>query len=358
MDKLIQNILLEIESIGYDAYVVGGYVRDYLLGIKSSDIDICTNALPIKLHELFPDNVNSNSYGGFNLKIKNYNIDITTFRKELKYDKRKPTEIVYVSKLEEDIIRRDFTINSVCMDSSGKIIDLVNGVKDITERKIRMLGDIKERLEEDPLRILRAVRFASILDFEIDSNLYKELKENYKLVETLSKTRIKSELDKILLNKNFLKGLSILKDLKILELFGITYEDISYVSDLSGMWAQLNFSSDFAFTKQENVNIIKIREIIEHGEINNEVLFNYGLYNSLVASSILNIDRGKVNKMYNELPIKSIKELDISSKELIDEFNIEPKNISRLKNDLIKNILNNDLKNENNEIKKYIKEWS
>ena len=355
MDKIIKNILKKIEDNGYEAYLVGGFVRDYLLGIKSLDVDICTNALPKDLHKMFPVNNNSNSYGGFNLQIKNYNIDITTFRKELKYDKRKPTEIVYLSNLKEDIIRRDFTINSVCMDKSEKIIDLLNGIDDINNRKIKMIGNIKERLEEDPLRILRAIRFSSVLDFELDEELYNEIKNNNKLVDSLSITRIKEELNKILLNKNFKKGLELLKELKILELFEIQYDDIVFVNDICGMWAQLNTERNYSFTKQENANIINIRQLIRKGDIGIKEVYKYGLYNSLVAASILNINNKNINKIYSSLPIKSDSDLDITNQEIIELLNIRPsKIIKEIRQDLVELILDGKIKNKKNELKKYV----
>lgn len=356
MDKIIKNILKKIDENGFKAYLVGGYVRDYLLGIKSYDIDICTNALPKDLHKIFPNNSNCNNYGGFNLKIKKYNIDITTFRKEIKYDKRKPIQIEYLTNLASDIVRRDFTINSVCMDYNEHIIDLVNGIGDINNHKIKMLGNIKERLEEDPLRILRAIRFSSVLNFEIDEDLSKEIENNYKLVSTLSNTRIKEEINKILLNSNFKKGLFLLKKYHILDLLNITYnDDITFVNDICGMWAQINFSSNYAFTKVELSNIINIRQIIEDGSITNRTLYNYGLYISLVSASILNMNKKDIVKRYNKLPIKNIKDLDISSEEIMKLLQIKPSKIIRdIKEELVLNILDNKLKNKNSELRKYI----
>jgi len=355
MDKIIKNILKKIEDNGFEAYLVGGFVRDYLIGIKSLDVDICTNALPKELHKIFPGNNNSNSYGGFNLQIKGYNIDITTYRKEIKYDNRKPTEIVYLDNLKEDIIRRDFTINSVCMDKSEKIIDLLNGIEDINNRKIKMIGNINERLKEDPLRILRAIRFSSVLDFDIDENLYNEIKNNYELVSSLSNTRIKQEINKILLNKNYKKGLSLLKELKILDILEISYDEIEYVNDICGMWAQLETSKNYSFTKQENTNIINIRQLISNGNIGINELYQYGLYTCLVAGEILNIDKKNINKMYNKLPIKSINDLEITNNEIIELLEIEPsKKIKKIKANLVTLILEGNLKNKNSELRKYI----
>lgn len=358
MDKTIKNILNKLEDNNFKAYVVGGYVRDYLLGISSLDIDICTNALPKDLHKLFPNNNNSNNYGGFNILAKAYNIDITTFRKELSYENRKPTELVYIDSLEEDILRRDFTINSICMDKDEKIIDLVGGVNDLNNRVIRMLGNNKKRLEEDPLRILRGIRFASILDFNLDEELFESMEETRELVSTLSLDRIKQELTKILLSKNFRKGLNLLRELHLLEIIGIDYdEDIVYVSDISGMWAQLKINKNYSFTKQENMNIINIRKIISLGKIDSYVLFTYGLYNSLVAGEILNISKKEITKKYNNLKIKSENDLAISSGEIIDLLNISPsKRVKEIRYELIMDILHTKLKNDNSELKEYLLE--
>ena len=356
MDKIIKNVLQKITDANYEAYVVGGFVRDYLLGIKSTDVDICTNALPKDLHKLFPLNNNSNDYGGFNLKVKNYNIDITTYRKEITYEGRKPTEIVYLNDLKEDLLRRDFTINAVCMDLNEKIIDHLNGVDDINQHIIKIIGDPLVKIKEDPLRILRAIRFASVLNFDLDNELYTMIKENYELVNTLSKQRIKEEITKILLHKNFGKGLSLLNDLGILKLLNISYQEINFVNDICGMWAQLEYPSNFPFTKQEIRNIINIRQIMEDGKVDNHTLYTYGLYNSLVASDILNINKDNINKMYQKLEIKNEKDLDISSEEIMEICQIGPsKEIKEIKNAIINLILEDKLKNNKNDIKEYLK---
>ena len=354
MNTIIKKVLSTIENAGYEAYLVGGFVRDYLLGNNALDVDICTNALPKDLYKLFPFNKNANDYGGFNLKIKNYNIDITTFRKELKYEGRKPVEVIYINDLEEDIKRRDFTINSICMTKEEKVIDLVGGVNDLNNHLIKMNGNIKERLQEDPLRIMRAIRFASILNFKLDDELYKEIQNNYTLVKTLSDIRIKEEITKILLDKNYLKGLNLLKECKILDILGISFKEINYVNDISGMWAQLELSKDYAFTKQEKRNIINIRKIIKGGIINYKILYTYGLYNSLVAGEILQVNKKDINKMMKELPIQSMKDLQISNEEIIEILNIPINELKGVKNLLVDLILDKRLNNNNKELKKYI----
>ena len=166
-DKAIE-VLKIIEKKGFKAYIVGGYVRDIYLSLNASDIDIATSATPKDLVKIFKKNIIiDEKYGSTKLKYKNTCFDITTFRRDIKYkDNRKPTEIEYVDTIGEDLNRRDFTINTMCMDKDGNIIDVLNAKKDINNKIIKCVGNANEKLSEDALRILRAVRFATILNFE------------------------------------------------------------------------------------------------------------------------------------------------------------------------------------------------
>ena len=285
MEKNVKKILETLENEGYQAYLVGGYVRDYLLGVTSFDVDIATDALPKDIHRIF--NSSKNNYGSVNIKVDKLNVDITTFRKDLNYVNRRPSKVVYINNLKEDLERRDFTINAICMNKNGKIIDLLNGCKDLDRRTIKMIGSIDVKLKEDPLRIMRAIRFACILDFKIEDELYEKIKEYSYLVGDLSKERIKNELDKILISKNYKYGLELMKDTKISEVLEINYDDINYVDDLLGMWAQVKVLN-IPFTNVEKGNIIKITEVLDFGKIDNEILYKYGLYISRVAGKILN----------------------------------------------------------------------
>lgn len=350
MDKFIKQILDKINEAGFEGYLVGGYVRDKLLGINSKDIDICTNALPKDIHNLF--NSGKSNYGSVNIKTDKFNIDITTFRKDMNYVNRRPSEVIYIDSLKEDLTRRDFTINAICMDKDDKIIDLINGVEDINKRVIKMIGDPFVRLKEDPLRILRAIRFATILDFNLDPNLLEAIKENYRLVGTLSKMRIKEELDKILMSKNFKKGLDLLHETKISEVIKLKYESINYVEDLIGMYAQISID-EMPFTNEEKSNIIKITEILNLGIITNEVLFKYDLYICNIACRIMNIDPKKIAKMYKSMPIKTKDDIDITSDE-IKAIVGDGKVIGETYQLLIKEILNKKLRNKKVDIIKYL----
>lgn len=350
MEKNIKKILETLENEGYQAYLVGGYVRDYLLGVTSFDVDIATDALPKDIHRIF--NSIKNNYGSVNIKVDKLNVDITTFRKDLNYVNRRPSKVVYINNLKDDLERRDFTINAICMNKNGKIIDLLNGCKDLNRRTIKMIGSIDVKLKEDPLRIMRAIRFACILDFKIEDELYEKIKEYSYLVGDLSKERIKNELDKILISKNYKYGLELMKDTKISEVLEINYDDINYVDDLLGMWAQVKVLN-IPFTNVEKGNIIKITEVLDFGKIDNEILYKYGLYISRVAGKILNIKTTKISKMYNKLPIKSREDIDITSKEISSIVGVGEV-IGETYKIIEKEILNYRLKNKKSEILKYL----
>lgn len=350
MEKNIKKILETLENEGYQAYLVGGYVRDYLLGVTSFDVDIATDALPKDIHRIF--NSSKNNYGSVNIKVDKLNVDITTFRKDLNYVNRRPSKVVYINNLIDDLERRDFTINAICMNKNGKIIDLLNGCKYLDRRTIKMIGSIDVKLKEDPLRIMRAIRFACILDFKIEDELYEKIKEYSYLVGDLSKERIKNELDKILISKNYKYGLELMKDTKISEVLEINYDDINYVDDLLGMWAQVKVLN-IPFTNVEKGNIIKITEVLDFGKIDNEILYKYGLYISRVAGKILNIKTTKISKMYNKLPIKSREDIDITSKDISSIVGVGEV-IGETYKIIEKEILNYRLKNKKSEILKYL----
>ena len=202
--------------------------------------------------------------------------------------------------------------NMLKTNKNDKILDLLNGKEDLKKGIIRSLGNANDKFTEDPLRMLRAIRFACILDFDIEENTYNAIKNNYEKVSTLSPKRVKDELIKILSNKNFKKGLKLLDETKISEVLGLKYnEDITFTVDNLGMLSQIEVKQ-IEYTKEEKDNIAKIKEIINQNRINNFTLFNYGLYLSYVAGDVLHINKQTINKIYKNLPIKSMKDIDIT----------------------------------------------
>lgn len=192
------SILKEIDSSGYEAYLVGGAPRDTYLGLEVTDFDICTNATPEELETIFPNlDMRFKHYGNVVLKRKN-TYEITTYRKEYSYLKhRRPSKVEYVNSLLEDLQRRDFIINTLCMDKDGNFVDLLGAKKDLDDRIIRTVGDANEKFEEDALRILRAIRFASTLNFALSKEVKEAILQNKQYLNDLSEERKKEELQKI-----------------------------------------------------------------------------------------------------------------------------------------------------------------
>ena len=264
MNNKIKIVLEKIINNSFTAYVVGGFVRDYLLGRETYDVDISTSAEPKDIREIFDlNNASDDNYGSVFLKDKLYNYDITTFRKELKYVNRKPIEYQFVDSIEEDIKRRDFTINALYMDIDGNIHDEVEGQKDLEDKIIRVVGSIEDKMIEDPLRLLRAIRFASTLDFKLESNLETYIKQNKQLIQTLSYNRRKEELDKIFKSQNYLSGIELIKKLNLCDVLEIKIENpITETMDSLGIWAQIEFSKEYPFTNIEKENIDNRKELL------------------------------------------------------------------------------------------------
>ena len=208
MYQIAINILKKIKKLGYDGYIIGGYPRDKYLDIINNDIDICSNIKEDILKENF-NVIKSTNFGSFIILENNYNYEITLFRNEIYMNNRYPV-ITYVDTLEEDIKRRDFTINTLCIDYNGNYVDLINARKDIDNRIIKIVGSIDKKINEDPLRIIRAIRFSSDLNFSIETNLKKYIINNKELLNNLTKSRIDKEIQKVKNKANFYKLIKIL----------------------------------------------------------------------------------------------------------------------------------------------------
>ena len=359
MNSEIKKVLKKIEQSGFESYIVGGFVRDSLLCRATNDIDIATNALPKDILSIFGNSKELGNYGTFNLKTNHFNYDITTYRTEKKYNNRRPKTIIYTNNLLEDLQRRDFTINAICMNSKGKILDPLNAVEDLELKLIKTIGDPTTRIIEDPLRILRAIRFASTLDFNLEENLKKAIIEQSEKIRTLSNFRIKQELDKILISPNYKKGLKLLKEYKILDLLEIYPEnELTYVEDINGMWAQIITNRDLLFTKSEKKQINIIKELIALPEITSYNIFQYELYSVSVAAKIKGIPDKIITKIYKKMPIKEVKELNITFEEIKCITNITEKECKKIQEKLIKSVLKFEVKNKKDQLMKYIKEHS
>ncbi len=201
LNSTAKDVLTKIEKAGFSAYIVGGAVRDTFMGILPSDYDIATNAEPKDIKSIFPHTVDTGIKHGTITVIENkMGFEVTTFRKETGYsDKRHPDLVEYVDDIKEDLKRRDFTINAMAYSLNDGFVDLFDGERDIEKRIVRCVGESEKRFKEDALRMLRCIRFAACLDFEIDDDTFSAIKKYGVLIKNVSSERILAEFNKILL---------------------------------------------------------------------------------------------------------------------------------------------------------------
>lgn len=219
--KEIEKIIKKLNSEGKEAYIVGGCVRDWILGIEPKDFDITTNALPDETLEIFQDYTCytiGKKFGTIGVLTEEGIVEITTYRVDGEYtDHRKPGEVEFSRSLIEDLKRRDFTMNAIAYNPEEGFVDPFHGKEDIERKIIRSVGNPEKRLEEDGLRILRALRFMGQLDFELNRDLEKTIEKKRNLLQFLSKERIRDEVDKILLQEKPSKVFRKMLELHVLE---------------------------------------------------------------------------------------------------------------------------------------------
>ncbi len=220
MDRLdrAKQILEKLESYGYQAYLVGGCVRDLLLGRPLGDIDICTSAMPEEVTSLFDRTIPTGiKHGTVTVVEKGQTFEVTTFRVEQGYrDYRRPDQVRFVQSLRQDLARRDFTVNAIAMDKRGQLFDYFGGLRDLQLRLIRTVGVAKERFQEDALRMVRALRFSSQLGFTIDKAIFKAIEKHAGLLHEISRERITAELRKMVLGDDLNLGLKLLVGSKLM----------------------------------------------------------------------------------------------------------------------------------------------
>ncbi|KKU26843.1 MAG: tRNA adenylyl-/cytidylyl-transferase [Microgenomates group bacterium GW2011_GWC1_46_16] len=234
LDAGVTKIVETLEKAGYEAWIVGGAVRDLLLEIPAYDWDVTTNATPEQIQPLFTECFYDNEYGtvkvagkhvrkqfGLDEGIINEDVlyDITTYRTEFGYsDKRRPDKVVWGKTVEEDLLRRDFTINAMAMKTNGEMVDPYGGKKDLEQKLIRAVGDPTERFTEDALRILRAIRIASQLGFAIEEKTLAALQAKVPNLKEISWERIGAEMMKLLATQHAADGVIMMAGTGILEI--------------------------------------------------------------------------------------------------------------------------------------------
>ena len=327
------NVLEKFNEAGYEAYFVGGCVRDYLLNDEFSDIDITTNALPEEVKQIFRKSIDTGiQHGTVTILVNGDNFEVTTFRTEDDYiDHRTPEKVEFVSDLKEDLDRRDFTINAMALDSNGKLYDYHCGERDLRNKVIKTVNNPNERFFEDALRMLRAFRFSSKLGFEIEENTLKAIKNNAELIKFVSIERIVNEFRKLLTGRGNKRSLELLLDSNLNNYIPFL-DEISKIIDFSNYtFCQslyiLSKINDISFEKLKELKLSnkEIKQIKIYEKINEEfssnvpleiILYNYDVNDvSFIASYSNYCDNEDIERI--KLPIKSFNDIAITSMEII-----------------------------------------
>lgn len=382
LDKLPQEfktalpVLNQIQAAGYEAYFVGGSVRDSLLKRPIHDVDIATSATPIEIKEIFSRTVDIGIEHGTILVLQgDIGLEVTTFRTESDYqDFRHPSEVTFVRQLSEDLRRRDFTINALAMTSKGEIIDHFDGISDLKQQIIRAVGNPYERFSEDALRILRAFRFASVLGFSIDLETIAGINATKALLANISIERIEMEFTKLLVGDFRQVALREMLRLSIDEQFPvdlreglIQLEKVSDKLNLETAWTLLVYFNHFdeemtkkvlKIFKHSNHFVKKIATLLAGLNIrlldnwNIDRIYQYGLEDSLQIESILKIlgfenNFEIIHEIYNKLPIYTKRDLKINGSDLLKLANgKQGKWIGTLINQIENQVLHGELANE------------
>ena len=327
------NILEKFNEAGYEAYFVGGCVRDYLLNDEFSDIDITTNALPEEVKQIFRKSIDTGiQHGTVTILVDEDSFEVTTFRTEDDYiDHRTPEKVEFVSDLKEDLDRRDFTINAMALDSNGKLYDYHCGERDLRNKVIKTVNNPNERFFEDALRMLRAFRFSSKLGFEIEENTLKAIKNNAELIKFVSIERIVNEFRKLLTGRGNKRSLELLLDSNLNNYIPFL-DEISKIIDFSNYtFCQslyiLSKINDISFEKLKELKLSnkEIKQIKIYEKINEDfssnipleiILYNYDVNDVTFIASYSNYcDKEDIEKI--KLPIKSFNDIAITSMEII-----------------------------------------
>ena len=352
------RILQTLEKNGYEAYFVGGCVRDWLLHRTVHDIDICTNAHPGDVMTIFPDHVLTGlKHGTVSVKLEGLFFEVTTYRTEGKYeDYRRPSTVQFVSELRLDLQRRDFTINAMAMDRYRRLHDPFDGQGDLKKKQIRAVGEAVDRFQEDALRLLRAVRFAAQLSFEIESKTMAAMKQTAPLLAHIAVERVREEVNKMLNSAAPQWGCQLLCETGLFvstpllqRLFHLGSKQawrLPYVQELVHKWALLFYAAGYTLaevkqvaahlkmSKRETESLLTLLgwlEIIRpEWDAPKEIewrtlLLEAGLAMSQEVYSLLlaiwwqqreQVDTEALRRAYDSLPVKTAKELAVTGYDL------------------------------------------
>src|SRR5690625_2741792 len=329
-------VLKILEREGYESYLVGGVVRDYILKRKFNDIDITTVAKPNEVLKHFKGVPTGVRYGTVTVSFRNEKFEVTTFRSEDTYnDYRRPERVTFEEDVLKDVLRRDFTINGLLMNKDEKIIDHVGGLEDLENKLIKTIGNPLDRFSEDALRMMRAFYFQSKLGFKIEDNTLKAIENNRKLINEVASERVLEELNKLLNEENYLMALNSMYQSKVHEVIPGLKKGVEIIVNRNeeirpAIFFALSFYLNksipkyFKFPNRFRHQISQIIEMlnkcINYYKID---LFNYGLNNVLDTKYInylLNKDKLKekeIKRLYDNINITSTLDLKFRARDIL-----------------------------------------
>lgn len=360
MKNIAKEVLKTLNSHGYEAYVVGGFVRDFLLGKKSYDIDVTTNATPEQVIEVFDKVIPTGiKHGTVTAIVRNVPIEITTFRNDGDYlDNRRPESVVFSSNIKDDIIRRDFTINSFLMDHNLDIIDLLDAKGDLDNKIIKTIGDPNKRFNEDALRMLRAIRFVSKLGFEIEKDTFEAIRNNASLLSNVSIERIKLELGKIFLGKHYNEAKILLEEIKFPIIDFVYPKEVNTALEAYSMLYIDNLFniSEWKFSNEESNFITTAKHIINSNLDAFEIykVTNFEKYYWLVEKLLGVKVRLFSENIIKTLPIRGKSDIMVDGL-VVMGLGFYKKDIGIILNDIEKKIVFKELENDKQILIDYIR---
>lgn len=379
-------VLRTLEDAGFEAYFVGGSVRDVLLHRHVHDVDITTSAYPEEVKELFDKSIDTGiKHGTVTVLYGGESYEITTFRTESGYqDFRRPDHVTFVQNLDEDLKRRDFTINALAMDMHGDIVDLFNGIEDLKNHIIRAVGNPEKRFHEDALRMMRAVRFMSQLEFKLEEKTEQAIKDNHELLKKISVERIREEFVKMGLGPFSRQAFQIFLDTQLSE----DVPDFAGKKDLLQVYPQLKFSPTVETSlwaviiillkvsnenigkfmrdwKNSNAMTEKVEQIIKMFDlIADHVPTDYELFeagediiiNTIDVADILGqpVSSEALVDRYLALPIKTPSELAVDGRFLIKRGMRPGAQLGRTLNQIRKKVVACEIENSEEAIEQYL----
>lgn len=381
-------LIESIEKAGYEAYFVGGGVRDTLLHLPISDVDIASSATPQEIQRIFPITFDVGiKHGTVMVLHEKETYEITTFRTESKYENfRRPEKVNYVRNLEEDLKRRDFTINAIALDRRGNLHDPFEGQQDIQKRLIRAVGNPTERFREDALRMMRAARFMSQLGFDVEKHTKEAVEDYHPLLSKIAVERIRDEWTKLLVGRNRKGGIKFFIETRLFQmcpgfqnrdeqLIDVALFPLSFQTTLIGWTVLLHFlevkmeevEAYLRAWKLSNKEINEIKTAYQALEVRLErfwdhpLLFQTGMETAVQIEEILvgfgvSNDLNRLLALDKTLPIRSVKEIQINGREvmaLLDSQRGGPY-LGIILADIKKRILDGRLANNKNIIQEFI----